>query len=88
VILLVSASWVARIIGMSHWCPARFSFLWRLNFVKCISYNLLRWPCGFWFSLLVGRIALLGFQVLWLKVGTRGDHLKYLETKYSLGHCY
>jgi hypothetical protein len=22
-ILLISASWVARIIGVSHWCPAR-----------------------------------------------------------------
>jgi hypothetical protein len=26
VILLISASWVGRITGMSHWCPARFYF--------------------------------------------------------------
>jgi hypothetical protein len=33
-ILLISASWVARIIGMSHWCPTvcfvlMFVFIWK-----------------------------------------------------------
>jgi hypothetical protein len=29
-LLLISASWVARIIGMSYWCPAR-TYFWNLS---------------------------------------------------------
>jgi hypothetical protein len=37
VILLISASWVARITGVSHWCPALFIFVWSLwlSLQKC-----------------------------------------------------
>jgi hypothetical protein len=47
VILLISASWVARIIGMSHWHPAtgiNLSNTWLDNFVAVwTSRNVIRW---------------------------------------------
>jgi hypothetical protein len=36
-ILLISASWVARITGVGHWCPARF-FIFYL-FFQCLEWS-------------------------------------------------
>jgi hypothetical protein len=39
VILLISASWVARITRKSHWCPACFDYFW-----DRISHLCQGWP--------------------------------------------
>jgi hypothetical protein len=36
-ILLICASWVARITGMSHWCLALFYFLSKMFIMKCFK---------------------------------------------------
>jgi hypothetical protein len=35
-ILLIAASWVARIMGVSHWCPAWNCFLTSVRWSQCV----------------------------------------------------
>jgi hypothetical protein len=37
---LISASWVARIIGVSHWCPALVLFHFRLCLAMILAHSL------------------------------------------------
>jgi hypothetical protein len=91
-ILLIFTSQVARIAGISHWCPAKFSFLGGSNHHKQISI-LANFCCllkhGSSFLLYKNRVLYIQFyQFLhdMCKMGT--SPFQYPQTYLTLSNCY
>jgi hypothetical protein len=79
IILLISATWVARIIGMSHWWPAPFPFRSLLRFHLLSEISLARlsntvtyppppwcWPSWPYFTLLCLSMCHLTYYLIYL----------------------